>query len=234
MGTVLLTSLSMPATSLRWRWPALALTIATALLFGVSLSSCGAGSTGQTAPPRGSAPGPSRSRAEADGFVDGDGYVRGDRDEDALGRAVRDSDDAYVRDYGVAGSASQRQAVASIVRRYFKAAAAGDARRACAVLAPSIAHGSSFSRFVPRAYSSLAHSSLFVHRTCEQVEALMFELGHEHLVAGASMVQIPVLRIRGRHGIALLAFKTLPERHIEVELSHGRWTIDTLLDEELI
>jgi hypothetical protein len=56
------------------------------------------------------------------------------------------------------------------------------------------------------------------------------------LSAGAGSVMVTSLRVKGDHGIALLAFKTMPERDIAVERKRerGRWTVDALLDEELL
>jgi hypothetical protein len=212
-----------------WRCQAVA-AAGVALLLGSALSACGRGSAASTASTRTAA----ESLVEADGYVDSQGYVHGDRDNDAPSPAPSDSDDTYVRAWGLAASDAQRRAVAPLVANYYKAAAAGDARSACALLAPLMAEGSDFSPFVPRAYAAVAGSSLFRHRSCEQVETLMFELGHKYLAAGAPSVRLSGLRVRGRNGIALLAFKRQPEHELAVVFADGRWAVDTLLDEEII
>jgi hypothetical protein len=144
-----------------------------------------------------------------------------------------DQDDQNVRDYGKEASARETRAVAALVKRYYRAGLSGDAVGACKLIYSQVAKRSDFSDLAPEAYAAVSGSSVFRHKTCVEVESVLFELDHRTLAAGAPTVIVTGLRVKGPHGIALLAFKGIPERMIGVERKAGRWRIDALLDSEI-
>lgn len=163
------------------------------------------------------------------------GYFEGDDDSDDYPHSHKDPDDIHIRFYGHEAGAREKEAVSSLVKRYYLAGAVGDGARACSLIDPEIAKLTDFADHVPAVYASLAGSALFHNRTCSEVESSLFEIDHRILATGADTVIVTSLRIRGDHGIALLAFKTMPERQIAVHREpNGNWTIDALLDSEIV
>jgi hypothetical protein len=162
------------------------------------------------------------------------GYVEGDEDSDDVLHSHKDEDDRSVREYGQEAGARDLRTVVRLVRLYYKAGVAGDGARACALIYRPIAKSRDFASVVPKAYASVSGSSLFSDKSCAEVESVLFELNRRTLLAGVGDVTVASLRVKGDHGIALLAFKTMPEREIAVEREHGRWRIDALLDGEIV
>jgi hypothetical protein len=175
------------------------------------------------------------SAAPSPSYVPGrDGYVEGDWDSDDLYHGHTDEDDTYLRSYGHEASDRQKGAVATLLEQYYRAAAAGDGARACSLIYEPIARLTDFADVVPAAYASVSGTSLFRGKTCSQVESVLFELDHKSLAAAATATtMVTSLRVEGVHGIALLAFKTIPERQIAMAREDGRWTVDALLDGEI-
>jgi hypothetical protein len=162
------------------------------------------------------------------------GYIVGDDDTDDLYHGHKDYDDA-VRHFGREAVGGQLRAVDALARRYYAVAASGDGATGCRLLARSIARRHDFKSIVPPEYAQVADSSLFRDRSCAQVESLLFGLSRRTIAAAAKgTLVVTSLRVRGRHGFALLSFKTLPERQLPV-LKEGRtWRIDALLDAEIL
>jgi hypothetical protein len=162
-----------------------------------------------------------------------DGYVEGDEDTDDLYHSHRDSDDKGVRRYGHEAQVRGLLAVRRLVELYYRAAADEDGVRACALVYRSLARSRDLEGAVPKAYASAADSSLFHGASCARIESTLFEINHQDLAAGAGSVTVTSLRIKGDRGIALLAFKTMPELQIAVRRERGQWKIDRLLAEEI-
>ena len=91
-----------------------------------------------------------------------------------------------------------------------------------------------FTSVVPVEYQGAGDSALFRHRTCVEVEQVLFSLNHERLVNSLATLAIVGLRVRGSHGRALLGFKTAPEREIPVVRVGGSWKVDSLIDQEIV
>ncbi len=199
------------------------------LIWLCSAAGCGTQASSRSAAKSSVEPGTPASYTRAPG-----GYVEGDGDSDDIYHSHKDSDDGSARGYGREASAQDRQSVGRLVKLYYEAGAAGSGARACALIYRPIARRRDFADIVPEAYALVAESSLFSHRSCAEVESVLFELNRKTLTAGTPSVTVVDLRAKGDHGIALLGFTTMPERQIAVEREHGRWMIDALLDGEII
>ena len=162
------------------------------------------------------------------------GYVEGDEDGDDISHSHKDADDRSVREYGHEAGELDLRAVTKLVKRYYQAGAAVDGARACTLIYRPVAEERDFANIAPKAYAEVSGSALFREKNCREVESILFELNHRTLLLGVGTVTVASLRVKDDHGIALLAFKTMPEREIAVEREHGRWTIDALLDSELL
>jgi hypothetical protein len=210
-----------------------AMIIVLALLSGC-LAACG--STGRSTSSSSSSPPDHRvaatNPATSEGSPGRDGYFEGDDDSDDFKDSHKDEDDASIRSYGRSAGAREQRTVSALIKRYYALGASGNGARACALIVPSIARRTDFSSVAPEAFASVAGSSLFHNKTCAEVESLLFQIDHRTLAAGAAGVTVIGLRVNGSHGIAELAFKGMPERHLAVRRDHGRWRVDALLDGE--
>jgi hypothetical protein len=167
----------------------------------------------------------------ASGVVFVGGYVRGDDDSDGTG--ARDEDDRSIREYGHEATAADKQAIMALVKRYYELATSGKGGEACSMLDAKLARRSNFRTAVPQDYVPALGSSVFRGKGCAGVASLLFQADHQRLVADLRMVKVVSFRVDGSHGLALLAFRTAPEREIAVEREHGAWRIDAFLDSEL-
>lgn len=151
--------------------------------------------------------------------------ARGDQDNDD-GQPV-DNDRQTVRTYGHEAPAGERLVVASLLERYFKAAAAHDGAAACRLIDPGIA------KSAPRSYGQLGPPYLHGARTCAAVMSRLFEHYQHQLDAKRHGLKIPSLRVEGEEGVAMLDFPGMPERDIALDRRGGSWHLAKLLDEPI-
>lgn len=156
--------------------------------------------------------------------------IRGDSDGDD------DSDpyeDRRVREYGHAAGPVESREITAQVMRYYEAAAAGDGTAACAATSQALTKVSTLIKLVPDEYTPESGAPAAHGKTCAQFVSSLFALNHQLLAEMVGTLQVTGVRIDGRHALALLGFKTMPERQIAVRDEHGAWRIDGLLDSEL-
>jgi hypothetical protein len=159
------------------------------------------------------------------------GYVRGD--DDADGSGSEDYDDAGVRGYGRAASAADRQVVTALLKGYYAAAAAGDGATACSLMLPRLVKGSNLGEAAEEAYPPAPSTPPLRGKSCAQIMSLLFTEDHQQLAADSATLVVSSLRVKGNHGLALLGFRTTPERQIPVERGGGVWKVDAPLDSEV-
>jgi hypothetical protein len=145
--------------------------------------------------------------------TDGDNDAPGSRD---------DPDHDVAMTFGHAAGAQDTAAVSALLRLYYRAAAAGDGRRACALLYWLFAEST-----VEEQNSGKPRRD---RRTCAQIAAKVFRLHHDELVEDAKAIDVAVLRVSGKRGLARVLFGAGRERLVPVELDRGAWRMDTLLD----
>lgn len=169
-----------------------------------------------------------RHKPSNDGDND-DLRTRKDRDNDADNRSKSyyDKDDHSVLGFGHAARAADRSAIAALVRRYFAVAAAADGVAACSMIVPS------FAKSVPEDLGQSPGPPYSRGKTCAVVMSKTFEHYHRQLAAHAASLEVSRVRVEGSMGLAVLAFKGLPGRQIQVAREGGVWMMDALLDREL-
>jgi hypothetical protein len=151
----------------------------------------------------------------------------GDNDSDNSTHSYFDSDDASVRSFGRAASEADGKTIATLVRRYFRAADAADGAKACAMIVPT------FAKSVPETLGRPPGPPFARGATCGAVMSKVFAHYRRQLAAHAPALRVSSVRVRGNEGVAVLAFKHLPGRQLHVARAGGVWMIDGLLDIEL-
>lgn len=151
-----------------------------------------------------------------------------DFDKDSLDSAktgYHDGDDSAILRLGHDASASDRNAIAAVVKRYYAAAAASDGKTACALT------DSRFAATVPEDYAGgVGLRYLEGLKACPAVLAKLFQ--HLH----ATVVQPPTVtgvRVAGRRGWAFLGWASLPASVTEVAKERGAWKLDRVLSAQL-
>lgn len=148
---------------------------------------------------------------------DEDGDLGGAREN----RGYRDHDDSNILSFGHTASAADRRTVTAVVRRYYRAAAAGDGRTACALLLPSIASVAALN------YGRGAGPSyLRGAETCQAVMVRLFKQSHDELSAPVTVTGV---LIRGENAYTLLGSTKMRASYITLLHEHGAWKIDELL-----
>ena len=183
----------------------------------------------------GAASSPQRSPDDAADATSTGGYLREDDDgaEDE-GRDHEDIHDDYsIRKYGHGANEVDDQAVTALVKRYYAAAAAGDGAMGCSLMLASLANESDLGEAAEGAYPPAPGAPVLRGESCGQIVSLLFKEDHERLAADSATMVVIGVRIKRDRGLALLGFRTMPERYIPVQRERGVWRIDSLLDKEI-
>jgi hypothetical protein len=162
-------------------------------------------------------------------------YRTGDNDvDDEYGRDPkldgRVTDDYPLTEYGHVATVADEREIASLVQRYYAAAAAVDGRKACSLLYSRLARDPSSTKTVPEdRFSYPVHVHVSAGESCAKVTSRLFRSRHHSLEEEALTLRVTAVRTGGVHGVAVLGFKTVPEHWIPVLRDHGVWKIHTLL-----
>jgi hypothetical protein len=128
--------------------------------------------------------------------------------------------------YAGRASPADRRAVTILVNRYYTAAAAGDAAKACSLLSSSLAAGLA---------TSQGHSGQGDHNTCAGPMSLLIRQQHQRLIADdVTTMVVTSVYMKGDQGLAVLSFKAMPEATIAVEREGHAWKVGALLDSGLM
>ncbi len=132
-----------------------------------------------------------------------------------------DEDDIRTLTIGRRADAPEALAIASVVERYFAAAASDDGRAACSLMAPS------FERAVPEDYGRSALGPRGVAAGCAQVASTLFAREARQL---SGKVAVTGVRLQGSgEGLALIGSPTMPASTFAVQRDSDRWRIDSLI-----
>jgi hypothetical protein len=202
-------------------------------LLGVGVTACGGAGNGTASSSRPSSNAAATGGAAtttASGTTSTQGHLigDGDGDEDTYSRY----DDQRIRGYGHEANTTDRRAVTALVKRYYATAAAGDGATACPLIYSRLAKGSNLAE-AAEGYAPPPGAPPLRGKSCAYIMPLLFKQNHQQLIADVTTLDVTDVRVEGHHGLALLAFRTTPEREISVEREGGAWKIDSLLDEEL-
>jgi hypothetical protein len=138
-----------------------------------------------------------------------------------------DADDRAVLGFGRAASPADRRAIAALVERYYRVAAARDGARGCAMIVASL------SKSLPEVLGGPAGLSYLSGKTCAQVLTKVFRQNHRQMAVFATGLRVSAVRMRGREAIVVMTFRRLPARQLRVVREDGAWKIGALLDAEL-
>jgi hypothetical protein len=169
------------------------------------------------------------ARSASDGDNDDSKPTDQDNDSDSNGRSYFDADDAQFRRYGHAANRHDRRAIATLVERYYDAAAARDGVSGCALMAAPLAGSLAQTLAGPAGppYTRGAGSA------CPAVLKAAFVHYHRQLAAHLPTLSVSDVRVEGSDGNVVLAFRGLPGRFIGVARERGAWKIDAVVDLEL-
>jgi hypothetical protein len=159
------------------------------------------------------------------------GYLRGDADADETNH--KDEDDYSIRTYGHAASAADERAIATLVKRYYVAAAGGDGSIACSLIYSGLVMSPNLGEAAEAAYPPAPGVPPLRGESCARIMSLLFKEDQERLAADINGMEVTSVRVKSNRGLALLGFRTMPERQIPVRREGGTWKMEALLDEEL-
>jgi hypothetical protein len=199
-------------------------------LFGVGSSACGGaskskGSASQTSSDV-AATTPTTTATRTTPARD---YTKADADkDDDIGAGYDDTNNNSLLDFAHAASASDKQAITALVKRYYAAAAAEDGAKACSMLYFTLAEA------VPEDYGqSPPGQPYMLGKTCPVVMTKLFKHFHSQVAAHNATLKVTRVRLNQHHGLAVLSFGRMPERQISVAREGHTWKIEALLDSEL-
>lgn len=148
----------------------------------------------------------------------------GDDDIDSLGQGRYDTDNDANPTFGPAASASERQAIIALIKRYYAAAVEDEGARACSMLYPLIAEA------VVEEHRPGKGSPALRGGTCAQVAAKVFAQRHRELVADAATLRVGWIQRQARQAVTLVHFGPTRELIVRLHQAHGSWQMNDLLD----
>jgi hypothetical protein len=129
--------------------------------------------------------------------------------------------------YGHAASPAATQAITTLVKRYYTAAAAANGAEACLLMYSLLAEE------IPEEYGEPPGQPALRGSTCAVVMSKIFNQQHNRLVAELPELEVAAVRVRSHHALVILGFHRMPPREIRVHLEYGVWKIDELLDNSI-
>lgn len=145
-------------------------------------------------------------------------------------RADRDNDSDNNNDdygYGHAASTTDRQAIASVVKTYYTAAAAGDGAKGCSLMY------SLFAEEIPEVYGEPPGPPWLRGTTCPAVMSKVFKRRRRQMIIDHTTLRVTAVRVKRLRALVMLSFDNMPQRDILVHREHHAWKVDNLLDTDL-
>jgi hypothetical protein len=133
-----------------------------------------------------------------------------------------------VLDFGKAANPVDRQAVRTLVKRYYAAAAAENGAMACSLIFTPVAESvaEDYGRAPGPPY-------LRGSKTCDAVMSRLFAYLHRQMVVDNATLQVTRVRLKSKGGYAVLRFGATPEREITIVRDNGVWKVSSLVDSEI-
>ncbi len=154
--------------------------------------------------------------------------TKADSDRDSDFGGADDTSNASALNYARPASATDQQAIAALVKRYYTAALAGDGAAACSLIYSTLEEA------VPEDYGQSPPGPTYMSgTTCPAVLNGLFKHYHNQLAVEVPKLEVARVRLKRNHGWAILTFGSLPEREILVSRERHRWKLGALLDTEL-
>jgi hypothetical protein len=148
----------------------------------------------------------------------------GDGDIDSLGMGRYDTDADADPTFGPVATPTEHQAIATLIKRYYAVAAAGNGALACTMLAPLVAEAAVEEHRPGKGPPALRG------RGCAQVLSRLFAERHRELVADVATLRVGWTQTKGRRAVALANFGPAREMLVYVRHANGVWQMNTLLD----
>jgi hypothetical protein len=147
---------------------------------------------------------------------DGEGVI----EEGIRSVGYHDADDVRITGVGHASGRADAKAVTSVVYSYQAATAAGDARRACALVTKPVY------KAVGPDYDQTPSHRTRRSKTCEGGMAFLFKAYHVQMTAHSTVTSV---RVKEKEAYALVGSPTARAGYFMLEREHGRWRISVLL-----
>ncbi len=188
------------------------------LVFG--LTACGGASSGKSSISQTAAV---RTRTAASlGTAPLGSYLKNDGDEDGDEKGRKEDDDtAFLESYGRNAGQPDRQAVTSLVKRYYAAAAAANGAVACSLLSSALVSG----------LLEGSKTRQGAGNACATVVSPLLAQQRERF-AKDEVSTMTVIGVRVKHdiGLAVLGFRAEPVSQIVVKREGSAWKVDALFD----
>jgi hypothetical protein len=164
----------------------------------------------------------------ADSDKDNDG-VNSTKDKNNHTASVDEKNNDAILNFGHAADAADTNAITTLVKRYYTAAAREDGARACSLIYITIAES------LPEDYGAGSGGPPYLKAgtTCAGVMGLLFKHYHGQLTAELPLLKVARVRLVRRHGLAILHFGTMPERQLSVRQELGTWKLGAIIDSDL-
>lgn len=141
-----------------------------------------------------------------------------DLDNDNESTSYYDSDDEPVLTYGHAASAAEVRAIAHVVTRYYRAAAAGDGASACSLLNPVMAEA------IAEEHARIKPGKRV---TCASALSMTFRERRQQVRADQRTLEVQGARVEGNRAWALLRFGVNgPPGRILVRRVGSKWSVN--------
>jgi hypothetical protein len=150
----------------------------------------------------------------------------GDKDIDSLGMGRYDTDNDADPTFGPAATPAEHEAMATLLRRYYDAAAADNGALACTLLDPLVAEAAVEEHRPGKGPPALRG------RGCAQVLTKLFAQRHRELAEEAAALRVGWAQTKGQRATVLADFGPTRERLVLVHRSQGVWQMDALLENE--
>jgi hypothetical protein len=136
-----------------------------------------------------------------------------------------DEDDYSRFDYPQVADSAVKQEVTVLLKHYFADAVAANGAAGCQLVYSLLAEE------VPEEYGEPPLGSAALRgSTCAEVMSKMFKANHKQLAAEQVSLEVAIVRLSHNRGLALLRFKGISARGIDVHREHGSWKVNMLFD----
>jgi hypothetical protein len=161
-------------------------------------------------------------------------YIKDDNDPIEDDAHIKNNDDSRMRKYGHAASAVDKWDITALVKSYYPLAASGNGVTACSLIHSALAKNPTITKVIPPDYLTPPPvPRVLLGESCAQATSLIFAHEHQLLAMKTATLQVTGVKVKGDNGVAMLGFRTTPERWIPVAREGHVWKIDALLDHEL-
>jgi hypothetical protein len=202
------------------------LALLASVLLGIGATACG--SSGKDAHPPSGTTGTATKTSSAN-YPPAPAETKADADkDDDLTTPNDDTNNDEALDYGHPANASDRTAIAALVRTYMTAADAENGAAACSMLYSTLAES------IVEDYGQSPPGQPFTKgSTCAQVMTQVFRHFHPQIALELPRLKVTRVRLIEHKGLAILNVGKLPEREMSVSREGHVWKLESMTDTEL-